>query len=342
MTIPELNYSQYLSTMISPMVNVTETASPIIDIWPIVQILVDLKLVPKIVLERNLVEAVYRDKSQYYDHILLPTNQSNKFICLIVERHARKAKGYYLLDLAGEYGLQQQIETAIPPTKIRNIHEDETQSLLGLRQVTATEAYKANGSVRVKEISFTPWETPIARFVFEVFIDDFNIDVQDTVPEKWEVICSDADYNVTEGVPIYLYPRAQIKLFDDHPILWAFGDEIYFNVTSKPNNIPALMGDLFIEHSRVCGNWVDFQWLYSGLPGAFELKENQLAIPVQLKDACFQVLEKHGVQYRINCFQENQKDYRVLFFSYEAAWPDGENFKQGYIIAKDFSERKIS
>lgn len=340
MTIPELNYSQYLSTMISPMANVTETASPIIDIWPLVQILVDLKLVPKIVLEKNLVEAVYQDKAQYYDHILLPTAKSNKFVCLIVDRHERKAKGYYLLDLAGEYGLQQQIETAIPPTKIKNIHEDETQALLGLRQVTSTDSYKANGSVRVKEICFNPWESPVARFVFEVIIDDFSIDVKDIVPEKWEVICSGAD--VTDGVPLYLYPRAQIKLFDDHPILWAFDDEIYFSVTSKPKSIPALMGDLFIEHTKVCGNWVDFQWLYSGLPGAFELNENQLAIPARLKDACFQVLERHGVQYRVNCFQENQKGHRVLFFSYEAAWPDNENFKQGYIIAKDFSERKIS
>jgi hypothetical protein len=339
MTILKLNYSQYLATMTSPMVNVTETASPAIDIWPLVQNLVELQLVPKIVIENNLVEAVYRDKTESYDHILLPTNQSNKFICLIVNIHERKAKGYYLLDLAGEYGLQEQIETVMPPAKFKNIHEDETQALLSLRQVTATEAYKSDGSTRVKEISFTPWETPAARFVFEVFIDDFSIDVKDILPDKWEITCSDVA--VTDGVPLYLYPRAQIKLFDDHPILLAFDDEIFFSVIGKPNSISALMGDLFIEHSKACGNWVDFQWLYRGLPGAFDLTENQLAIPARLKDACFLVLERHGVQYKINCFQENEKGYRVLFFSYEAAWPDNENFKQSYIIAKDFSERKL-
>lgn len=219
--------------------------------------------------------------------------------------------------------------------------EDHTETLKELRQITGTAAYKSDGSIRIKEISVIPWKKPQARFVLEIRIDnDFSIDVNEIIPQTWEVVCDGLE--ILDGVPVYLIPGTQIEIFDDHPILWAFDDEIYFSVTSKPKSIPALIGDLFIEHTKVCGNWVDFQWLYSGLPGAFELNENQLAIPVRLKDACFQVLERHGVQYRVNCFQENQKGHRVLFFSYEAAWPDNENFKQGYIIAKDFSERKIS
>jgi hypothetical protein len=160
------------------------------------------------------------------------------------------------------------------------------------------------------------------------------------VPETWEVIC---DADSTDGVPLFLYPGAKIKLFDDHPILWASGDEIFFSVTNPPTSTPALMGDLFIEHARVCGHWVDFQWLYSGLPGAFGLQQNQLAIPARMKDACFPILERHGVGYTINGFQPSQyTDCKVLFFSLEGAWPDTMNFRQAYIIAANFSERKIS
>lgn len=69
MMTSELTLKEYLSTMNSPMANVTEQAIPVVDIWPYVSRLVDLKLVPEIVLNNCLVEAVYRDQTGSYDHI---------------------------------------------------------------------------------------------------------------------------------------------------------------------------------------------------------------------------------------------------------------------------------
>jgi hypothetical protein len=126
-------------------------------------------------------------------------------------------------------------------------------------------------------------------------------------------------------------------------LLWHLGDQVYFSVTSKSSDIPALMGELFIKHTKASGNWVDFHWLYSGLPETLEtLRENQLAIPAGLKTACFKMLDKYGVEYCINTIQKNDKNYHVLFFSKSDIWPDKENFKQSYIIAKGFSERRLS
>lgn len=105
MIISELTYKEYLSIMNSPMANVTEQAIPVVDIWPYVSCLVDLKLVPEIVLDNCLVEAVYRDQTESYDHILLPTGNKNVVVCLIVDIRSNDIKGYYILDLAKEYGL---------------------------------------------------------------------------------------------------------------------------------------------------------------------------------------------------------------------------------------------
>lgn len=103
------------------------------------------------------------------------------------------------------------------------------------------------------------------------------------------------------------------------------------------------MGDLFIEHTKACGNWVSFHWLYASLPETLAtLRENQLSIPVPLKNACFQVLDKFGIKYRVNDIQKNDKLYQILFFSNAEIWPDNENFKQSHIIAETFSERRIS
>jgi hypothetical protein len=191
--------------------------------------------------------------------------------------------------------------------------------------------------MRVKEILITPWDSPDAKFIFEIWTDDNT----DTAPQVWEIICSDLAQ--TDGIPQAIIPRTKLELFDSHPVLWHLDDEVFFSVTSKSNNIPSLMGELFIEHTKACGNWVDFHWLYSGLPKTLEtLRENQLAIPIRLKNACFQVLDRYGVEYRVNTIQNNDKSYHVLFFSNTDIWPDEENFKQSYIIAKKFSERRLS
>ena len=103
------------------------------------------------------------------------------------------------------------------------------------------------------------------------------------------------------------------------------------------------MGELFIEHSKACGNWVEFHRLYHSLPETLAtFRENQLAIPSRLKDTCFHVLERHGILCRINDIDKKEKEYQVLFFSNDGNWPDEENFKQSYIIAESSSERRLS
>lgn len=206
-----------------------------------------------------------------------------------------------------------------------------------LIHITSTEPYKSYGGMRMKEILIKPWENPDAKFHLEIWTDDRD----DTPSQLWEVVCS--GLKQTDGIPQAIISGTELKLFDNHPVLWHLDDEIYFSITSNSDSISSLMGDLFIEHKKTCGNWVDFHWLYSSLPETLStLRENQLAIPVQLKDACFQVLEKYGVNYRVNAIQNNDKACQVLFFSKSENWPDEENFKQSYIIAETFSERRIS
>lgn len=104
-SLPELTQAQYLGTFHAPMANVTETAEPLIDIWPYASLLVEKKVLPAVVVERCLVEAVYRDQTDTYDHVLLPSHNANTVISLIVDRPNKKMVGYYVLDLRKQYGL---------------------------------------------------------------------------------------------------------------------------------------------------------------------------------------------------------------------------------------------
>jgi len=203
-----------------------------------------------------------------------------------------------------------------------------------LMTLTATEPYRTSGGIRIKEVLIQPWENPDAIMTLEIWVDDMSDDPH----ELWEITCT--NLGQTDGIPLAVFGGSEIRLFDDHPLPWY--RDVYFSITSTATDIAALMGDLFIEHTNACGGWVDFHWLYSGLPETLRtLKENQLAIPTRLKEACFGVLDRHGVSYRVNSMEESDRRYRLLLFSCELNWPDKENFRQPHIIAEGFSARRV-
>lgn len=101
--IKKLTDEQFRSTMISKMVNVTPTAETVLDIWPYVEMLVRKGVVHPVVLQKELVEHVYRSRDEKFDHVLLPTANEERFIVMIVDVNNELILGYYDLDLKEEY-----------------------------------------------------------------------------------------------------------------------------------------------------------------------------------------------------------------------------------------------
>lgn len=103
MDTKKLTKEEFINTMGSKMVDVTRTATPQVDIWPYVQQLTREKLVLEYVNESQLVEAVYRNHSNTYDHVLLPTGKENAFVAIVVNLTTTTIDGHYFLDLAAQY-----------------------------------------------------------------------------------------------------------------------------------------------------------------------------------------------------------------------------------------------
>lgn len=89
--------------MIGQMKDITETAEPVIDIWPSVEQLVRKGIVLQYVYENELVESVYGNSS--FHHVLLPTAIKDNFVVLIINLAQQTIDGYYRLDLKKEYGV---------------------------------------------------------------------------------------------------------------------------------------------------------------------------------------------------------------------------------------------
>lgn len=87
------------------MLDVTETAEPVIDIWPYIELLAKEKIVSDYVFQNELAEKIYRTNNNLFAHILLPTQNENIFIVFVVDLSEKKIKGHHKLDLNEKYSL---------------------------------------------------------------------------------------------------------------------------------------------------------------------------------------------------------------------------------------------
>jgi hypothetical protein len=95
------------------------------------------------------------------------------------------------------------------------------------------------------------------------------------------------------------------------------------------------MGDLFLVHNEISGNWVEFHSVFGFLPNILETEpDNQLAAPTPLWQHYIKVLERHNVKYTVNETQQNQK-LSALFFG-SADFPDNYNYGQPFVAAESF------
>ncbi len=99
-----LDPAEYKATFSAPMRDVSQTATHVIDIWPYVDAVSGGDLLGH-ELAAGLVEHVYRDGTETYDHVLVVTKSKNVFLAVVVDLMRDEILGHHLLDLNQEYGL---------------------------------------------------------------------------------------------------------------------------------------------------------------------------------------------------------------------------------------------
>lgn len=99
-----LDPAEFKATFSEPMRDVTQTATNAIDIWPYVDAIPGHELLGHQLVD-GLVEHVYRDGTETYDHVLVVTKSKNVFLTVVADLKGHAVLGHYLLDLNQEYGL---------------------------------------------------------------------------------------------------------------------------------------------------------------------------------------------------------------------------------------------
>jgi hypothetical protein len=101
-----LTEQEFKSTFAGKMFDVTQTAESSVDIWPYVQSLIDDKIIDKDTFDNQNIEKIYRNQTNTFDQVLLPTSDKNTFIVIVVDLVKEKIIGHFRLDLNSEYGLK--------------------------------------------------------------------------------------------------------------------------------------------------------------------------------------------------------------------------------------------
>lgn len=97
-----LTEEEYLSTMSEEMVDATEHAEGVVDIWPYVAHLVKEGLVQQDVYDEAYIELVNRNTEDNFDHLFLPTDDEDTFVVIVVDLEEVEIMGHFVLDLKGE------------------------------------------------------------------------------------------------------------------------------------------------------------------------------------------------------------------------------------------------
>lgn len=91
-----LSEAAYRATLAAPMTDVTDSAEPVVDIWPYIDALPEAEGLGD-------VDRVYRSGTGDHDHVLITTSVANAYLVVIVDLRQSAVLGHYRLDLNWEY-----------------------------------------------------------------------------------------------------------------------------------------------------------------------------------------------------------------------------------------------
>ncbi len=93
------------ATFGSPMRDVLNEATNVIDIWPYVSAVAQTDLGSHSIHEQ-FVEHVYRTPTDTYDHVMIMTDTKNVYLVIVVDLVNDCIYGHHVLDLNEKYGLE--------------------------------------------------------------------------------------------------------------------------------------------------------------------------------------------------------------------------------------------
>ncbi len=86
------------------MQDVTSTAEEVVELWPYAELALRATFPASCNCDLD-VGYIYEAPDGSYQHVLVPSNESNVYLVVVVDKPARSILGHYRLDLGALYGV---------------------------------------------------------------------------------------------------------------------------------------------------------------------------------------------------------------------------------------------
>lgn len=130
----------------------------------------------------------------------------------------------------------------------------------------------------------------------------------------------------------------QFNIYQDHPSLWHYQTSTYYLLYGPVKDLSALIGDLYLVHLKVCGNWVDFHRLIFGLGKRLNSGlETGIELPDSFSAYYLEIFGKHNLKYTSKSIRKGFGQYQVLIVGNDSITTDALNLGQPYLVAEKFT-----
>lgn len=205
--------------------------------------------------------------------------------------------------------------------------------LEGLIRLTNSENFIDNWAFFVTEIS-RPSRSGNVTVKLEALYDGFEERHFDK-KNNWQLLCKNYEAHRLEMG--YLRPFYQMKIYEDHPLIWNYQGEFYVLTVKGDCHHPLpLMEELFTVNNQASGGWTNFFEVFGFLPAVFkEQRQPQFSVPKRLVNVYAEIFQKYGMDVSWQKDYENDAELKVLLFSGDQ-YPDNQDCGQLFIVAEDF------
>jgi hypothetical protein len=221
-----------------------------------------------------------------------------------------------------------------------------------LTRITNSPEFLRYGNLFLVAIQWQPHDSADLVLRLELVLE--APPTYDTISQEWEVRCRGSlGGNLNSLVQPTLQPYTQLRIFDRHPVLFAYDSRSTVLLEGACPDVAALIGALYLAHEQACGHWVAFHELFGHLPPYLASQQPvSVEIPSGLLDVYRPVFTHHGLHY--HTIHELRSYYdgsplhhsiipsQVLLFSNPLVSDDKQNAGQPYQVAEAFDEARIN
>ena len=93
---------EYNRTYSPPMLNVTESADEVVDLWGYADLVIESEYHNCSAWDWRVMY-IYESKDGHFQHINIPVPRNNTYLSVVVDLPARRIIGHYILDLQALY-----------------------------------------------------------------------------------------------------------------------------------------------------------------------------------------------------------------------------------------------